>query len=71
MYNVNTLSFPTLQISRVWRETSSLPVIWGKNPGFSEESRFGGKNPGFSPNQANAPLELGLKDHSVVAHGEK
>lgn len=47
------------------------PWSGGKTRVFPKNHGFGGKNPGFSPNQANVPLELGLKDHAVVAHGEK
>ena len=45
---IYTLTFWTLEISRVRVQTPGLPVTWGKIPGFSDKSRVCRKNPGFS-----------------------
>ena len=43
-----TLTFWTLEISRVRMQTPGLPVTWGKSRVFSTNRGFVGKNPGFS-----------------------
>ena len=45
---IYTLTFWTLEISRVRVQTPGLPVTWGKIPGFSDKSRVCRKNLGFS-----------------------
>ena len=45
---IYTLTFWTLEISRVRMQTPGLPVTWGKIPGFSNKSWVCRKKPGFS-----------------------
>ena len=65
---IYTLTFRTLEISRVRMQTPGLPVTWGKIPGFSNKSWVCRKNPGFSPLCRNFQILLGMGRIWWVVH---
>ena len=63
-----TLTFWTLEISRVRMQTPGLPVTWGKIPGFSNKSWVCRKKPGFFLFCRNFQFFLGWGGRCLAIH---
>ena len=68
MYHISTLTFWTLEISRVRMQTPGLPVTWGKIPGFSNKSWVCRKKPGFFLFCRNFQFFLGWGGRCLAIH---
>ena len=65
---MDTLTFWTLEISRVRMQTPGLPVTWGKIPGFSNKSWVCREKPGFFLFCRNFQFFLGWGGRCLAIH---